>query len=218
MISIDRLYKDVNQRIANDFQSGFTNNSEFNLKVNLVSRIIFDYYLSGYDTGIDSNHKLKPFNKALSYYGEDGVFSLPSDFEKDISAAYYQGFLGDRTVKGTFKYVNSEKWEAVLSNYVKRKGSYYSIQESKIFFYGSGSFEKQLRYFKSPSEASRAVTNSSDSITEIYDASNTVDLEWDMSAYNDFVTLLVVSKGIDTEKSNLVNYAQLHSLGNNLNN
>lgn len=213
MISVNQLYEITNSTLTKDFQSGYTNNTEFNMLVNLAQEVLIDYYQQQYSGNLKADDIISPFVTEKYYTTADEFKNpLPDDYRYHVSAAYY-AWINDcdktrRELRGVINNTSPEQIEGILLNGVKKRAAWYVINSNNVVFYNTGNLEKKLKYIKNPTTAERKVTINIGSRQEIYDDSTTVDLEWNANVLNDFVTLLLFYKGVELEHNRLIQFAQ----------
>lgn len=212
MISVDTLYNLAKDIIRKDHTALF-GPDEFNRAVNFAQRSIFDFFLEHVNE--------KRAQKALeSFYKEkrlprngDGRYSIPADFEDDVEILVADGnnYCADEELDYTPAHIPSRKsLGTVLSSPIRKSSpSHYvaKVLATEIQLYPA-TFDGvvKLRYYATPGDAEWAYTVDSENNTLNYDASNTVDLQWDSSNESDFLDIVLLFKGIKQRDNALINW------------
>jgi hypothetical protein len=214
MISVEEIYQIVRD-FARKSHISWTGNDEYNRKLVLAQDMLFDYYRETKDEK-QKQRALASFRSERRLIRENkSVYSLPSDFEDDIEiwAAPYGNkdcVEEDVIYKPVHVLRRGEIGHTITSPIRKPqleapKADYISKTEIRIYPLSYRGWIK-LVYYRTPTLPSRAVTSDTVNQQELYDAGNTINLEWDTSNKQDFIDLLLLFYGVEQRDSALVSW------------
>jgi hypothetical protein len=211
MIPINRPFERVKDLAKKD-AAGYTDPDEYNRHIRDVQNILMSYYIALMEETQDVPESLNPFiTRALSVTNS-GTATRPSDLRYFLEVyaghpqqvdcktmiAYYQAtYAGSREVG---RRQSSPIRKATLEKPV------YHYEGSTIILLPSDITHTTIRYIRYPSEAIYAYTEDEEDDHIIFDAGNSVNLEWLPQDEHNIVDLLLFFKGLETRDTAIIQW------------
>jgi hypothetical protein len=210
MISINDLYIAVNNDLARKDHAGYTSTDEFNRINNLIQGLLMDYYLEKNDAR--AKEALRPFVEEVKIQSTTEYYDLPEDYRQRLDVGFETATNSTTGGEPTFTITSASHLDydeelQTAESAILRDSQAFSLIGSQIKVRPSTFIGRvYLKYYRNPADASRAFTLNVTTKEEEYDSVNTVDLEWNQSEWNNFVTLHLFFKGLSTRNTDLVQW------------
>lgn len=212
MISVELLFRYVNNNLAGHQGGGYDDVDQFNRALIVAQEILFDFYYRGSRDGINAN-RLRTFTVGpiLANVAARNVV-LPDDF-RALQAMEFSYVDTETTVlqNGPIRVVTPDqlvelKRDAILAPSIDNN-VVYAVETDGTYRIEPELARVDLYYYRNPVRPNLALTYT---VTdeEVLDEDNTVNLEWGEAETDNFLTLLAFQKGVSDRESALVQYAQ----------
>lgn len=209
-ISVDTLYKLVNNDLAGLGRSGYTDNDQFNRMVNLAQVMMLEFYHNQYRVTNNIADAVRPFyvpDEKISI--TQGTGTLPGNYAHGLAVTTLQaiGCDGGTPRVGATELLPHEKWAVIHDPLVgaSLNNPYYELSSEGIRVWPIAITKVELAYLRQPTDAERAITTGAND-TETLDEANTTDLEWPATETGDFVSILLAMKGIQVRDSEIATF------------
>jgi hypothetical protein len=211
MISVQDIYLE-RQDLARKDHAGWISGEEFNRRLDMCQRILFEYYIQHLDEN-DSQGALQAFFKERALVRSSGLYLLPDDMEQILNVYTEDPACGDKTLILAPIQDRAEIMMHLTSpirgfSLNKRHGSERLNDKLRIYpttFAG----RVNLKYYARPPAAFRAFTFNTTNNSEVYDAANSVNLQWGYTEKQNFVDLILLFDGVMMRDSELLQWASI---------
>lgn len=212
MISVQQIYLRLNDLLKKE-TGGFMSNDAFNRLVNEVQKVLFLYWSKKFEESQEVVDALQPFITEQVLQIVDGLVGYPPDYRR-LSSVWYRYVVNSGTEPETREWLldSVAKNEDVRGYRRPLLGKpqtyrYEQLSDSLRVMPVAAGGTVRLKYLKTPPDASRAVTYNGATFDEDYNAGSTVDLQWPASEFSNILSLMLLSKGVETEKGELITFA-----------
>lgn len=204
MISIERIYKRVNEDLAGKGTGGYSSSDEFNRDIADAQNILLDYYVRNYEiSGVITDSVrvfLKKDNLSLTNY----VAQLPDDYRRWVDCVFVEIYNDDECESPTTKnivmyYTHGNGWNLTESSPIRKTSARrvnYTIEGSTLRA-GRPTGRVLMNYIRKPNEALRGYDTNEVTKNEDYNSATTVDLEWPDSEANMLIAIMLYFKGVE---------------------
>ena len=217
MISVDLVYKRVNEDLSRKNKSGYTSNDEFNRDLDEAQIILMNYYHHLFQETKHLADAVAPFVKSDTITLQGQVVQLPADYRHMIEIAidYLKNpeecGVEPKQKRLVVEFARANEVERYRSSYIMRpnldKGvAFWTFLDGAIKVWPKVSVV-DVMYLRNPSDATRGVTINTVDDLEVYNAATTTDLEWPASELSNFVDICLLFKGVAVKESALIQYA-----------
>jgi hypothetical protein len=209
MISVEMLYQRL-QDLSRKNQSGYSSNEEFNRNLIFAQNSLFEYYVAMMDADSRIHGALSRFISDYSFTPLSDV-SLPIDYRRRLNAmcSWYVASCGETKVEVCPDFLETDEdclvlTSAILKPSIDNKIVAYQIEGDLIKVHPKFNGQFVLKYLRYPTIPVRGVTIVND--IEVYDVTQTTELEWGEEEINNFIDIILYFKGMEVKDSSLIQF------------
>ena len=229
VISVRELYNKVND-LAKKHHAGYNSAEEFNRKLKTTEIGLLEYFQMQDEKDQNVTDHLAPFRKyepalpIVEVQASYGVVELPEDYahKSAVGMVYKQNpkDCADGTIVTPYPcwYRRTNEVNTLLTDPIakpilseKVNRFYHCFRNNEIHVFPKELKAIELTYLRYPEFGkiafSPSVVNGEDVLT--YDASNSVDLEWNDITFKYFEMILLMELGVELKEPFLVQYSQM---------
>jgi len=209
MIDIETLYITVNNDLARKDHAGYTSTDEFNRITNLIQGVLCDFYIEKNDAR--AKEPLRHLITEVKIQGSE-YYDLPDNYRQKLEV-YLESISSSCENGVVFTNVNADhldvdEWGLNMESVIRKNQPAFGFIGNKIKVRPSTFIGRvYLKYYRNPTDASRAYTLNLTTKEEEYNAGSSVHLEWPASELTNFVDLHLLYKGISIRNTELVQFA-----------
>lgn len=216
MIDVQDLYLSRQELLRKD-HAGWVSGDEYNRRLSLCQKILFDYYVQLKDERAKQK-ALLAFTSEKNLPKVDGFWNFPTDYEEviEIWAAESESCSPDDALYYPVDIPAADEIGFSLTSPIRgykgnRRGAKLFPGKARIYPVAFDGYVK-LNYYRTPLEPLRAFTYDEVNLIEVYDQSSSVNLEWSASEYQDFLDLLLLFDGVTLRDSSLIQWVSNRNL------
>lgn len=220
MFSIDTFYSMTNF-VLNKTQTANATPARFNLAVNMGTKSLFKRYdaipevadrggnAMAFSESTDIEKVMRLFKKTITLYIDTfGLTNVPSDFARESTLTYVVQENG--IVKYNPVDINNDaEFQEAKNSYIvpaTKDNPICRFIGTKIEFAPTNLVNVQMVYLRMPLTPLWAFTLSGN--RPVYDATNSVDIEFPDEIINDLLMLTVQYLGVNMERQQIINYTE----------
>jgi hypothetical protein len=221
MIDVDLLWRRVNQDITGLGRSGYESNEEFNRDMNECQYVLLEKHHAMYELNQQSIDSISHLIVSSDIQVVNGIALLPEDYAHKVSVSLLEmktassGLVSCPDNSDEYMRIHfsrSHQFEDDVNDPIQGVKSsrigYYTIEGNSLRIEPKSISGINFRYFKNPTDALRVVTYDVND-AEVYDANSSVQLDWPMSEFPNFVSTLVLIKSVSTRDAEVLAYNNL---------
>lgn len=210
--------------ICNKEQSGTTlTDLQYNQLLPICSVELFEQEYKKFEETQTITEALMPFKVWLGQNGtlplqvdSHGYATIPSDYAH-YSSLLFRQVLNNADCTQSIKYrkidvLTDQQWDARLGDSVKMPTMKFPVcnfQNAFIRFAPANLQFVDFVYLKNPSTPYYATTQDTLTDESVYDAANSVQLEWDGAGQLQIMSLILEKIGINLKEQGITQYAEL---------
>lgn len=217
MIDVQYIFNRVVKDLARKNQSGYSSTDEFNRDLIDSQNMLYEYYYLQFQKSQKISDALMPFLVELTLPIEYGYVSYPQDHRHPLEMSFkkivnnYCGMPIELQIP--MDYLNANEERDTLRSYIRKpdmeKEVMYYLQVNKklklhpMDLVGSVAY----KYLREPKYGKYATTIDVVSATEKFDATKSVNLEWESQEATNIINLMLMLKGISVRDTELIQFA-----------
>lgn len=225
MIDVNLLHQRVSQDILADGRSGYESNDEFNRAMQEAQLIILEKHHAAFEANQQNLDALQHLIFPADLLVSSGYADLPSDYmhkvSLDIKEVDVDGNVVcyDKMTKDVSKmhiyYSKSHQFSQDVYDPIQGVDvaniAYYTIEGGKIRIMPLSVNTVTLRYIKKPVDPVRVVSYDIND-AEVYDSVTSVQLDWPVSEFPNFVSTMVTMRSVSNRDPEVANYNNLSQI------
>lgn len=220
MIPVQDIIKRV-QDLSRKDKSGYMSSEELTRDLNETQQMLMDYYWDRFSNSQDGIDSLNPFIKEVELQIKNGFVDFPDDYRHRIEMGnvFIENQYGDncsvsnpKVTEAELRYLHPSEERLTVTSHIRKpsvekKRIYHSFVNNRIKILPKETVGYVvLKYLAQPPVAIYATTINPTTDKEEYDASNSVDLEWNAQDLHNIVDIMLLFKAIEVRESALVNW------------
>ena len=218
MISVEYIFKRVNDALSRKNQAGYSSVSDFNGDLRDTENILYEFYYKDYEVNQKISDALAVFIKESDLPIKNGYVSIPTDYRHPLEMAYKYA-LSKEDCTSTMEEVLMDKLQSneerdTLASAIRKPSLenklLYWVQMSDKFrirpmeLIGSATF----KYLRQPIFGVYSTVVDTVREMEVYNSATSKDLEWKESEMVGIIDIMLLHKGIEIRDNELVQFAQ----------
>jgi len=219
MIPVEYIFNATND-LTRKNNAGYTSSEEFNRHLNQCQDMLMRYYYKLFEESQIVVDSLFPFLKELQLIvGTNGIVPMPDDYRYRLEVGYLEVFnaaceeTGGPTIQPKpMHYLAANEVIETLSSPIRKPSKEKRIYKHTFVNNYMQVYPKDLtgyvnfKYVRDPLQAVYATTFDSINRIQVFDSSNSVDLEWLDQDRDNLVDLLLLMKGISIRETALTQW------------
>jgi hypothetical protein len=218
VISVERIYQRVVKDIARKGQTGYSSSDEFNRDLRDSENILYEFYYKNFQETQKVSDALEPFVKEKPIVISSGKVAYPSDHRHPLEMSYLKAVNSEECAEPTYTevamdYLNANEERDTMNSAIRRpsiaKDLLYYTQVNKAMKVLPKELQGKVayKYLKRPVYGFYAVILDTVRGIEVYDPSQSTDLEWNDQEETNIISLMLLHKGISVRDNDLIQFA-----------
>lgn len=218
MVSVEYIFKRVNDALARKNQAGYSSASDFNGDLRDSENILYEFFYKDYEVNQKISDALAVFLEEKEFPILNGIVTIPPDYRHPIEMVYVKKTTDDKcnsvAEEVLMDKLQSNEERDTLASAIRKpsleKGLLYWVQLSDKFRVRPTSLQGSVifKYLRQPNFGVYSTKVDLVREMEVYDSATSKDLEWKESESVGIIDLMLLHKGIEIRDSELVQFAQ----------